>query len=141
MLGLVAYAIAVILDHADGEVARLTLTESAIGEWLDIAADTVIHAGVVLAMGVTSGTTSLGALAAAGVIAGAAVSKVWPVAGTALAGLGNRDGFYAMLLGFIVLLTYAPAVLPWLMVIVALGTHVYWAARVALRAKTLLKPK
>jgi len=133
VLGLVAYAVAVILDHADGEVARLTLTESAIGEWLDIAADTVIHAGVVLAMGVTSGTAPLGILAAAGVIAGAAVSKVWPVVGTALSGVGNRDGFYAMLLGFIVLRAYAPSLLPWLMVVVALGTHAYWVARVVYR--------
>src|SRR6185436_7017431 len=41
--GLVLYAIAVVIDHADGEVARLTLTESAVGEWLDITVDTIIH--------------------------------------------------------------------------------------------------
>jgi phosphatidylglycerophosphate synthase len=142
--GLALYALAVILDHADGEVARLTVTESAIGEWLDIVADTLIHAAVVLALGATSAELTgrgamLGALAAVGVILSAAVAKAWPgVAmpdrvGTWLAQLGSRDGFYAMLLGFIVALAFSPTALPWLMIVVAGGSHVYWVSRVLYR--------
>jgi phosphatidylglycerophosphate synthase len=142
--GLLVYAAAVILDHADGEVARLTLTESAIGEWLDIAADTVTHVSVVLAMGATTGAVSgrglgLGVLAAVGFVVSAAVAKAWPgVAmpdrvGSALANLGSRDGFYAMLLGFIVALAAAPPLLPWLMIVVAAGAHAYWLSRVLYR--------
>jgi phosphatidylglycerophosphate synthase len=142
--GLILYAIAVILDHADGEVARLTLTESAIGEWLDIAADTTIHVGVVLALGVTSTAvagagTGLGIVAAVGVVASAAVAKAWPGlampdrVGRAIAGLGSRDGFYAMLVLFIVARTLLPAALPWLMIVVAAGSHAYWVGRLLYR--------
>jgi phosphatidylglycerophosphate synthase len=142
--GLALYAIAVVLDHADGEVARLTLRESAIGEWLDIAADTVIHAAVVLALGASSAAATgegawLGVVAALGVVTSAAVAKAWPGlampdrVGTALSGLGSRDGFYAMLVGFIVALAAWPASLPWLMAIVAAGAHAYWLARVLYR--------
>ena len=140
VVGLVLYAIAVILDHADGEVARLTLTESALGEWLDIAADTIIHVAVVLALGVTSAALTgwgveLGLLAAAGVIASAAVAKAWSgVAmpdriGSAITGLGSREGFYLMLLAFIAARALWPAALPWLMVMVAGGSHAYWVGR------------
>jgi phosphatidylglycerophosphate synthase len=144
LAGLVLYAIAVILDHADGEVARLTLTESALGEWLDIAADTIIHVAVVLALGVTSAALTgwgaeLGLLAAAGVIASATVAKAWSgVAmpdriGAAIAGLGSRDGFYAMLVAFILARALWPAALPWLMIVVAGGSHAYWVGRMLYR--------
>jgi phosphatidylglycerophosphate synthase len=142
--GLVLYAIAVILDHADGEVARLTLSESVIGEWLDIVADTAIHVAVVLALGVTSAAvtgrgTELGVIAALGVIASAAVAKAWPGlampdrVGAALSGLGSRDGFYALLLAFIVARAAWPAALPWLMIVVAAGSHAYWFGRALYR--------
>jgi phosphatidylglycerophosphate synthase len=142
--GLVLYAIAVIIDHADGEVARLTLTESAIGEWLDIGADTVVHVCVVLALGATSAAMTgqgagLGVVAALGVIASAAVAKLWPGLampdrlGTAISGLGSRDGFYAMLLAFVLARSVAPATLPWLMIVVAAGSHAYWVGRLLYR--------
>jgi len=142
--GLVVYAIAVILDHADGEVARLTLTESAIGEWLDIVVDTVIHAGVVLALGATSAAVTgqgigLGIAAALGIVASAVVMKIWPGLampdrlGAAIAGVGNRDGFYAMLIGFILVHALRPDALPWLMILVAAGAHAYWVGRVLYR--------
>jgi phosphatidylglycerophosphate synthase len=142
--GLVAYAIAVILDHADGEVARLTLTESAIGEWLDIVVDTIIHAGVVLALGATSAAATgqgigLGIAAALGIVASAVVMKIWPGLampdrlGAAIAGVGNRDGFYAMLIGFILVRALWPEALPWLMILVAAGSHAYWVGRVVYR--------
>jgi phosphatidylglycerophosphate synthase len=140
LAGLVVYVAAVVLDHADGEVARLTLAESQVGEWLDILVDTVVHATLVVAMGVTAqavagGGAWLGIGAALGVVASAAVAKLWPVTGAAdgiggaLAALGSRDGFYAMLVLFIVARAVAPATLPVLMVVVALGAHAYWVAR------------
>ena len=54
LIGLILYLAAVVLDHADGEVARLTLTESALGEWLDIAVDTVVHTALMLALGIAA---------------------------------------------------------------------------------------
>jgi phosphatidylglycerophosphate synthase len=143
--GLALYALAVVIDHADGEVARLTLNESAIGEWLDIVVDTIIHAAVVLAMGATSATltghgATLGVLAAIGVAVSAAVAKAWPSVampdrvGAALSQLGTRDGYYAMLVLFIVLRAAWPGGLPWLMIVVAGGSHAYWVSRGLYRA-------
>ncbi|MBM4442226.1 MAG: CDP-alcohol phosphatidyltransferase family protein, partial [Candidatus Rokubacteria bacterium] len=142
--GLVVYALAVVLDHADGEIARLTLTESAIGEWLDITADTLTHVAIVLALGAASDAVAgrgaaLGVVAAVGFVASAAVAKAWPGlvmpdrVGTAISGLGNRDGFYAMLAAFIAARALWPDALPWLMVLVAAGAHAFWVGRVLYR--------
>jgi phosphatidylglycerophosphate synthase len=144
--GLLLYLVAVVLDHTDGEVARLTLTESAIGEWLDIAVDTVVHAALVLALGVAAARVTglgleAGVVAAVGVVASATVAKLWPPAPTTarerglLDPLTSRDGFYLMLVLFIVLRLAAPAWLPALMFVVAVGTHAYWLARVALSVR------
>lgn len=140
LAGLLVYLAAVVLDHADGEVARLTLTESAVGEWLDVAADTVVHALLVLAMGVAAREAAgsglaLGIVGAAGVVASAALAKWKPPAsqadavGSALDRLTSRDGFYAMLIAFVIGLSAAPALLPALMIVIAAGAHAYWVAR------------
>jgi hypothetical protein len=143
--GLVLYLGAVVIDHADGEVARLTGTQSTLGHWLDIGVDTAVHAMVVLAMGsVAAGTGPpgarlLGPVAAAGVVASAAAAHLRPPRGPAwlaadrvLDALGNRHGFYAMLLAFAVLVAGAPQWLPWLMLIVMCGAHGYWLGAVLL---------
>jgi phosphatidylglycerophosphate synthase len=139
--GLLLYLVAVVLDHSDGEVARLTLTESPMGEWLDIAIDTLVHIALVLALGVAaarvggSGVTA-GAVAAAGVVASAVVGKLWPPAPPSggarglLDALTSRDGFYGMLVLFLGLRLATPSLLPAFMAVVAVGTHVYWIARV-----------
>src|SRR5207244_11210954 len=67
--GFLLYVAAVVLDHADGEVARLTLTESVLGEWLDIVVDTIIHGTMLLALGVACFRVPGGGLAA-GVVGG-----------------------------------------------------------------------
>jgi len=149
MVGLLVYVVAVVLDHADGEVARLTLAESRLGEWLDILVDTLVHATMVIAMGLTAERTAgggalLGVVGALGVVASAAVAKVWPTTGAVdnvgatLENLGSRDGFYAMLLLFIAARAAAPGALPPLMIVVALGSQAYWLARAGytLRART-----
>jgi phosphatidylglycerophosphate synthase len=151
--GLVLYLAAVVLDHTDGEVARLTLTESAVGEWLDVVVDTVVHAALVLALGVAAARVAgagaaAGVAAAAGVVASATVEKLWPPPPPSAAGRGlldrlsSRDGFYAMLLLFIALRLAAPAWLPALLAVVAAGTHAYWVARALSRLrKTWRTPK
>jgi phosphatidylglycerophosphate synthase len=140
LLGLILYAISVVLDHADGPVARLTLTESRLGEWFDVLNDTLVHATLVLAMGATTGGVgpALGAVAAAGVAGSSAIAKTaGPPATTGvgrfLDALGNRDGFYAMLLAFLALLTFRPTLLAALMLLVAIGTHAYWLTRLLVR--------
>jgi len=149
LLGLFVYFTAVVLDHSDGEVARLRLAESVLGEWLDSFIDTFVHATLVVAMGVSTQTVTgtgavLGIIGAIGIIASAIVAKLWPAAGTTgvgsfLQNLGSRDGFYALLLLFIAARAMAPQALPILMVIVALGSHVYWLVRAVYTAYTLTR--
>jgi phosphatidylglycerophosphate synthase len=142
LVALGLYAAAVVLDHADGEVARLTFTESTLGEWLDVVADTVVHAALVVAMGVSAaeasgrGVAVLGMAAAAGIVLSAALTKVVPPPEGGglrdlLVRLGNRDGFYAALVAFILLLAFAPSLLPILLIVVTVGSHAYWVARLA----------
>jgi phosphatidylglycerophosphate synthase len=140
LAGLALYLLAVVLDHTDGEVARLTLAESRLGEWLDIAVDTLVHSGIVLVAGAITqrlagqGGLLLGTVAAVGFIGGAVMFKTSPPAGgPGIAGvldaLSNRDGFYVMLLAFVGLQAWAPAGLPILMAVVALGAHAFWLGR------------
>ncbi len=139
LAGLVLYMLAVIVDHTDGEVARLTFQESAFGEWLDFATDTTIHAGLVLGMGVTAsrfgGSVMVlaGACAALGVILSALFARFLPEKtgreeqlATVLKGLGTRDLFYVVLLAFLLGLWYAPQVLPILVGLLAVGSQGYW---------------
>lgn len=157
LLGFALYTIAVVLDHADGEIARLTLTESSFGAALDVAVDTVIHALLVLGMGgaaqrVAGGGAALFGIAAAlGVVASAMMTRAAPPAagglGAILNALSNRDGFYAMLVLFVTGLALLPWALPAFMLAVAAGSHAFWLGRLAYglaqrpRPKTERKPK
>ena len=138
-LGVALYAVACVIDHSDGELARLTAQESRLGAHLDWAIDTVVHSGLALAMAVTAARPSLavalGAFAASGVALSAALARrlpreieVGPSVGGVLRHLGNRDLFYLLLLAFVLFRTVAPALLVPLMVLVALGSHGYWIA-------------
>lgn len=143
LAGLALYAAAVVLDHVDGEVARLTFTESAFGRRLDVVVDTVIHVLLVLALGATAqqvagGGGAAGVLAAVGVTASTVVTQRSPrapsgPAGATLAALSNRDGYYAMLVVFVILLSVLPGALPLLMLFVAAGCHTFWLGWLAYR--------
>jgi hypothetical protein len=102
-----------------------------------------VHAAVVLAMGVSIQTLSgghailVGALAALGIVLSAGAAKTAPAAGTSvgrwLEGLGTRDGFYVMLVMFVLALMFWPAALSGLLIVVAAGANAYWLSRVAYR--------
>jgi phosphatidylglycerophosphate synthase len=141
---LALYVAAVVLDHADGEIARLGFSESRLGERLDIFGDTVVHMALVAGMGiaaarVSGASTWLGVVAALGVVLSA---WVWKTSRPAAAGvgrvfvvLGNRDGFYAALLAFVAAVGLAPAALPALMALLAAGTHAYWVGAMLSRLR------
>jgi phosphatidylglycerophosphate synthase len=136
VIGLLLYVVAVVLDHADGEVARLTLGESRLGEWLDLVVDTVVHGAMVTALGVgaarvTGGGLMAGLVGAAGVVVSSLLAKAFPPTPGrgVLDRLSSRDGFYSMLAAFVLVRLAAPALLPALMVLVAIGSHAYWVAR------------
>ncbi|MGH7277192.1 MAG: CDP-alcohol phosphatidyltransferase family protein, partial [Candidatus Rokuibacteriota bacterium] len=144
LAGMLLYVAGVVLDHADGEVARVTYAESRLGGILDVAVDTVVHTVLVLAMGVAAqriaggGSALLGVAAAAGIAGSAVVTQRWPVtapgaAGRLLARIGTRDLYYAMLLAFIAARATVPPALPGLMLLIALGAHAYWVGRLTQR--------
>lgn len=154
LAGLALYAAAVVLDHVDGEVARLALTESAFGAKLDVVVDTIIHVLVVIALGNTAqqaaggGAALAGYVAALGFVASALMTQTSPPPATGgigwiLSALSNRDGFYAMLVLFIASLAVLPSALPLLMLVVAAGSHAFWLGRLVYRFRpnTERKPK
>jgi phosphatidylglycerophosphate synthase len=138
--GIVLYWLANVVDHSDGELARLTFQESPFGARLDWVADTVVHTGIALAIAVTGRCTILIAtLAAVGValsarLAPPAPRKIDPVGlGRLLHALGNRDPFYAMLVAFALLVWFRPSRVGALALLVAAGSHVYWISTAAQR--------
>jgi phosphatidylglycerophosphate synthase len=145
-LGLLLYSVSVVIDHSDGEVARLTFQESTFGERLDFACDTVVHAAIALAMGATarreaSTAPLLGAAAAGGVVLSALVARFLPSRheaglGSMLRNLGNRDGFYSLLGAFVVGLGLSRRrSLPWVMALLAAGSQAYWIAGLVQRLR------
>jgi phosphatidylglycerophosphate synthase len=125
-----------IVDHSDGEIARLTFQESDLGARLDWAVDTIIHGGIVWAMAVTAGGAAphaLGAVAGIGVVPSAWFARVRPreatprsPAGSALTHLAHRDLFYPLIAGFALSRWPCPALLGPLALLVAVGSQAYW---------------
>jgi phosphatidylglycerophosphate synthase len=134
--GVIVYAIACIVDHSDGELARLTFQESRFGANLDWTIDTVIHAGVVLGIGVAAGGSVmavLGGLGATGVALSALLARHLPreievgrTVGGLLTNIGNRDLFYLLLLATVALRWLAPPLVGAVTVVVAVGSQFYW---------------
>ncbi len=142
-LGILVYFVSAVLDHVDGEVARLTYAESRLGEWLDVAVDNLVHAMMAVAMGM-----AVERVAGTGLALGVAMAIGFALSGLAakmsgngngvpraLTRLGNRNGFYVLLLAFLALLALAPAALPALLLVAAVGSHAYWVGHLAVRLR------
>jgi phosphatidylglycerophosphate synthase len=139
--GVVLYAVACVVDHADGELARLTFQESAFGANLDWTIDTLVHAGLVLGIGLTAGgpvMVALGAFGAAGVTLSALFARylpheiaIGPTVGGVLRNIGNRDLFYILLAGAAALRVLAPSLVGIAAVVVGLGSQAYWVSCLA----------
>jgi phosphatidylglycerophosphate synthase len=141
LLGFILYMLSVIGDHCDGDIARLTFQESALGRWLDILADTTTHALLVLAMGATASVGGgapfllAGGLAAFGVVMSALFANFLPYRprearrfGRVLVRLGNRDTFYLVLIAFVLAAWKIQWALPSLLWVLALGSQAYWVS-------------
>jgi len=140
-LGVLVYALACVVDHADGEIARLTFQESRLGANLDWTIDTIIHVGIVLGLGVSSGGRLMGViglLGATGVTLSAVLARylareieIGPPVGGMIAHIGNRDLFYIVLLSFAALRWLAPSLVFVVAVVVAVGSQAYWVGCLA----------
>ena len=140
-VGVVLYALACIVDHADGELARLTFQESRFGASLDWTIDTIIHAGLVLGIGVTAGgpvMVTAGLVGAAGVTLSALFARylpheieIGPTVGGVLRNIANRDLFYLLLLGAALLRLLTHGAVGVAAVVVAVGSQAYWVGCLA----------
>jgi phosphatidylglycerophosphate synthase len=54
------FQLAAVIDCCDGEVARLTFTESPFGAWLDIVVDNIVHMAIFMGIAVGLNTTHIG---------------------------------------------------------------------------------
>ncbi len=139
--GVILYALATVLDHADGDIARLTFQESRFGAHLDWTIDTIIHSGLVLGMAVTAGGQLMllaGLFSALGVVLSALFARYLPFAiavgadpGGVLKTLGSRDLVYILLLSFAAFRWLVPSLLHPLALVVAVGSQAYWIACLA----------
>ncbi len=142
--GLALLQLSVILDHVDGEVARLKFLFSPLGKWLDNFSDHLVDLAVIamLAWRAASRETAgqfavLGLAAAVGVTGAFLVVFWWSVSGApravrkttlartmarVLTGLANRDGFFLVL--WVTLLVGRAT---WFLWALALGANAYWA--------------
>jgi phosphatidylglycerophosphate synthase len=140
--GAIVFQLSAIVDCVDGDLARAKFQESALGKWLDLAGDQVVHAAVFI--GIAVGLARAGSSApvlwlglsavAGGLLAFAAVLR-----GLARGGSGdlwlrrlidataNRD------FSVLVLALAIAGRLEWFLWLAAIGTHVFWVAVLGLQ--------
>lgn len=142
LIGALLLQCSTVLDCVDGEVARMKMLESALGEWLDITLDTVVHIAIFLGIGVavwkqiglTSAPLLGGLLAVAALISFplVTVAEKTEQRGRArggwedvsidklIGGLASRD--YSLL----ILLSVVVGKLDWFLWTAAIGAQVFW---------------
>lgn len=77
-LAAILFALSNLLDHTDGELARLTAKCSRAGHLYDLASDAIVHVTLFVSIGIGLWNTGTGAWAlSAGVIAGVAVASIF----------------------------------------------------------------
>ncbi len=141
LLGLFLFQVSVVLDHVDGEIARLKFQFSRLGKWLDNFSDHVVDLAVITCLawrvavaGEAGSVAALGVAAAIGVTGSFLVVFWWSVAGQhdstpgkarrgveTLTAMANRDGFCLAL--WATLLIGRPA---WFLWTLAVGSNLFW---------------
>ena len=143
LVGLVLYQLSMVLDHVDGEVARLKFQFSRLGKWLDNIGDHAVNLAVVGSLtwrvavdGTIGHMAMLGLAAAIGVTGSFLIVFWWSLAGQRpearrtgparlaarlLLTLANRDGFCLALWA-----TVLPGHAAWFLWALALGANTYW---------------
>ena len=137
MLGILLFFLQAVVDHADGELARVTGQVSEFGHRLDVSVDTVTDVLIVAGMAVTATagegpwTLMLASLGGCGILLGSLFTNFLPppadrpVTRRTLQ-LANRDPVYFMLFSFLLLLSMADRFLSLFVWIVVISTNMYW---------------
>lgn len=148
LLGLALFQCSVVLDHVDGEIARLRFQSSRLGKWLDNFSDHIVDLAVIAAIawrvaagGSGAGVPALLGAAVLGVSGSFLAVFFWSLRGGRGAGgapsrpgvgtlilMANRDGFCLAL--WAAILVGRPA---WFLWALAVGSNVFWVAWLALR--------
>ena len=77
-LAAILFALSNLLDHSDGELARLTGKSSRAGHLYDLASDAIVHVTLFVSIGIGLWNTGEGAWSLlAGIIAGVAVASIF----------------------------------------------------------------
>jgi len=134
LLGLALFQLSMVLDHSDGEIARLTFRFSPFGKWLDNWSDHTVDIAVVgmLTWRVAEAGGGLpwllGLLAVIGVTGSFLIVFRWSLVPDSagpkppgLESLANRDGFCLSLWATVLL--GQPA---WFLWLLAVGANVFW---------------
>ena len=146
LLGLALFQCSVVLDHVDGEIARLRFQFSRLGKWLDNFSDHLVDLAVVAALAWRvavggSGASVLALLGGAvlGVTGSFLVVFFWSLCGgrstsgkssqraaETMISMANRDGFCLALWATILL--GRPV---WFLWTLAIGSNIFWMAWLA----------
>ncbi len=140
----VLFQLSAIVDCVDGDLARVLFKESALGKWLDLAGDQVVHVAVFAA--IAAGCARRGQLPSAlwlglSAVAGALLSFAVIVRGMKrpardrsrllqklIDSATNRD------FSVLVLLLACVNRLDWFLWMAAIGSHLFWMVALALQA-------
>jgi 1L-myo-inositol 1-phosphate cytidylyltransferase / CDP-L-myo-inositol myo-inositolphosphotransferase len=141
----ILFQISAIVDCVDGDIARVAFKESALGKWLDLAGDQVVHVSVFggIALGLMQSTPGVPARwLGLSAIAGALLSFAVVVRGLRqppseqknrmqklIDGATNRD------FSVLVLVLAVAGKLELFLWLTALGSHVFWLALLILQLR------
>ena len=143
VLGAIVFQLSAIFDAVDGDLARVMFKESALGKWLDIVGDQVVHVAVFVAIGVglyRAGSAAPVVLLATSAGVGVVISLIVVVRGLKqlesrgnprsqrlIESTANRD--FSVLLIILALLDK----LDWFLWMCAIGVHIFWIAALVLQ--------
>jgi phosphatidylglycerophosphate synthase len=101
VIGSIMFLLSTLLDHADGELARLTGKTSRLGHLYDLAADLLVHVLLFVAIGIGLRHTWLGEFALAlGLVSGFVIGGLFYVCQTLERRLGKKQAGLPRLAGF-----------------------------------------
>lgn len=133
----VLYFISTVFDQCDGEVARFKHMESDFGRAFDIIVDSIVNAAIVIGITIaiykangSDLTIAAGLLAMTGIVISLLLTTYFSSKGEKntgtkemLARLNNKDFFYIIMLASVIFNQMI-----WFLLIMAVGTNIYWIA-------------
>lgn len=142
VLGAVLLQLSAVVDCVDGDLARVLFKESALGKWLDLAGDQVVHVSVFAALALGMFRAGEGAVVlwlGASAVAGALISFGVVVRGMRSRSAGNGrlqaliDAATNRDFSVLLLVLASMQQLEVFLWMTAIGSHVFWIAALGLQ--------